>query len=393
MSGPREIEPLRVGPALAVATGLATTTGGALVASGIVFVVVLVTGIVGEEASYLPSVYDAALRALMGGVLLCVGAALFVELFRGIAERTMRLRAAERRAELPVAPRVPIVEARRLREDPYLGVAVLAWFAVVLGPVVALVDLVSGFDYDGIALVAGIAMTLAAVGLFALRGWLGRRWAQRVERIPGPGRGARMAHRRLAAAKGGIGWRVATGFALQLGVYAFLAGVMLRQPCRGCDPIDYGGGPIEGVIDVLVGLGGVLILIPIALLLLSTVPFLARTALRERRTLRAARGGDLAPSEDVDAQLTGTGALQHVGFGLTVIGFVLLMLGATPWTALANVSADSEEVATLSAFQPLLAPGWALVVAGLVAGVTGVLETRARRRAIHRALPGYDVGV
>ena len=393
MSGPRDIEPLPVGPALALATGLATTTGGAFVASGIVFVVVLVTGIIGEEAYSLPSVFDAMLRALMGGVLVVTGAALLVELLRGIVERRMRLRAAERRHALAAAPRVPVVEARRLREDPYGGVMVLAWFAVVLGPVTALVDLVTGFDYDGIALLAGVGITLAAVGLFALRGWLGRRWEARVKRLPGPGGGARMAHPRPAGAKRREGRWAAAGFALQLGAYVFFAGVLLRQPCRDCDPVDYGGGPIEGVIDALVSVGGVLILIPIALLLLSTVPFLVRTAVLERRTLRAAREGALSPSADVDAQLTGAGALSHLASGLTVIGFLLVILGATPWTVLANDSAGDDDIATLAAFQPLLAPGWALIAAGLAAGIAGVVETRARRAAIHRALPRYDVGV
>ncbi|GAA4774845.1 hypothetical protein [Microbacterium gilvum] len=394
---PRRIEPLPVGPALAVVAGLGAVTIGTFAAAGIAFVVVLVAGIVGEEAIGMPSVLDVLSRSLMGGVLLAVGAALLVELPRGILERRMRLRAAERRGSGPDAPRLPRAEDRALREEPYGGLLVLAWFAVVLGPVVMLVDLVSGFDFDGIALGAGAAITLGAVGLFFAHGGLARRWTARVERVRGPGPGtrrrggtARAATRRAGAATKAIGWRVVTGFALQLGVYAFFAGVILRQPCRGCDQIDYGGGPMEGVVDLLVGLGGLLILIPVALLLASTVPFLLRTARAERRIVRDARAGTLQRSDDVLSQLTAPGWLTRLAYGLATVGALLVLLGIAPWTALVNDSASEDDVGALAGLSVLLAPGVGVLVAGLAAGIAGAVDSRARRAAILAALG--DVG-
>ncbi|MER7797342.1 hypothetical protein [Microbacterium sp. NPDC096154] len=383
---PLPVEPLPVGPLQAVVSGFATVTVGAFVAAGIVFGVVLIGGILSEEVLRLPSVYDVAFRASLAMVLLWVALMIPAEMVRNVVDKWMRLRAAEARFAAPEAPRLPAAEHRRLRADPYGSLVAVAWFAVVLGPIVVLAAFVAGLGPAvavGVTLV-GIALTLGAILLFVTARRFATAWDARAARLPASVASARRRHTPTR------GWNVAAAVALQLGVYAFFGGVVLRQPCRDCDPVDYGDSPIEGLIDVLVGLGGALVVVPVVLLLLTTLPHLVRTALAERRTLRAARAGTLQPGDEVAAQLLDLGTLERLAYGLTVLGFTLLMLGGTSWGALANDHAASEDVAALEALHVLLAPGAGLVLAGLAAGIAGVVEARSRRAAIHAALPGFD---
>jgi|GEM_PF-4338466 len=391
--GGRVVEPGPVGPLQALVSGLATLTVGVFAAALILFGALLVFGIVGEEVLSLPSVFDVALRGLIGPMGALVGCAILFELGRRALDRWMRLRAAEARfRENPAAPRLPIAEHRRLRSDPFWPLRIVAMFLVVLGPVTMIVELVSGFEFDGIALVVGALMTAAAIGLFAAATAGGTAWSARLDRIPGPV--AATTPRRAArpgAKRSGAAWVVLV-VALQIGATVFFGGVLIRQPCRGCDPIDWGGGPMEGVIDVLVGAGALLVAVPVVTLLASTLPFLIGRLRRERRAVRAALAGTLEPDEDAAVQLEATGSVEWLGHGLAVVGFSLLMIGSIAWGALANEGAADEDVAALTGLQVLLGPGAALVAVALAVGVAGVVEARRRRALIHRALPGFDVG-
>ncbi|WP_156760778.1 hypothetical protein [Microbacterium karelineae] len=293
--------------------------------------------------------------------------------------------AADRRN--PGAPRLPRLDHAHLKDGPGAGLLILGLFLVVLGPCVALVDVVSGLDYDGIALIVGIGLTGLGALAFVLRGSLDAAHSRRIEGIPGPVRGqqipaARERHPRV--------WLFAAGVVLQLGLGVFYLGVLLRQPCRDCDQRSYGDSWIEDAIDLFVGLGAVAIALPLLLLVATSLPAVIGSLRSEHETRRRAQNGTLTWTHDAAAQLKSTGTWLAVAQVVAVVGFVVLGAGLIPILGSDSVM-DDEERAILTPFTNAIVPGIALIVVGVAVAIFAQFESASRRAAIHRALPGHDV--
>ena len=396
MSAPgagRAVEPLPVGPGLALAVGVGAVVNGAFAACALVLVCVVVVGVATEQIADLGDAFDAALRGVMAGFLVVLPSALLVLAANRVIELELRMRAAERRIghRAPTDPEPPLIprrDAATLDTQRTLPLWVIGLTLVVLGPVTIIVELVSEWEYHGVAALAGLILTGLAIGILAIAARDARRWQARWERLPRSAGAKRPEPSPVPRGRGGIGGLV--GLVVGAGGTLFFAGVILKQPCRTCDEIDWSGSPVDGVISALVGLGGFLILIPLALAALSTLPSLIRRFGEERRILREAEAGTLRPDQRTADALWSTGPWGSLAFGLTVIGFTALMIGMIPWGTLANDGADEADRAALAGLDAFLWPGAAIVLLGLATGAIGAVADRARRAAIHRALPGWD---
>lgn len=346
-------------------TGLAIAAG-----AGAFFLLILITALVGEEAfglDYAP--FDPIVRASVGLVSLKLVAGL------GIGVYALALRRAATARQLADAARtdpdrVGTWADRRDLEiaGPFAAATTFTWFyvgAVVLAAILFVVALAETFRYnpssawEGVGVLVVILITgavVAALGLvvrFVLRpryrdakSWVELEWDARARsaatrderqtRAASAAEPVEFGGAHLAFASITRIASVVTPIVGAAGFVLFLAGVFLRQPCRRCDQI-YWGQPVESVIDVLVVIGGPLLILAALIGIVAALAALARLVL-ERRMLRhlAETGAPRPRPAQLIEHLTQDGPGMWAGaalVGASVPAIVVAVLASAPVVA------------------------------------------------------------
>lgn len=392
---------------LAITRSLIEVVIGFLVGTGGMFAVLLVGGIVGEEALfdlYAGADLDFVGRGGAGALLLFVAGGAVLLPVLGAIERAQLLAVVERHA-VEHADAVPPAGVReRVKLSPARGLARLMLglgiVALVVGAVIAIV-LTEGADDPEPWVTLGVCAVLAL-------GWLGLRpvwraldssWSSRADLLreqwtrrvplavaaderrrrdaisdPGPRLLDRRSTRGLGRATG------AAGALLFVSLAAWFVSVWLRQPCRTCDERFF-DDPMDQVISVWSLVGGVAILISAVFLAIVALAWLVVIALRERAAARWVADGRLrrAPVSMVAWLLVSDRAAVLAARTLAAIGAALLMVALSaiwftvPWV---NVGLFAGIAAAL------------LVVASVMGAADARRAARARNALRATCAPG-----
>ena len=342
-------------PALQLVSALHRLVAGFTVGSIATFLLVVVIGLVFEEVGVAAMLgigldFDALFRASMIPVLISWGAMTLVWPAVVVA-RPFALASAAREFAVQHPDDAPPRDVRQeITNTPAkamgaMGTVLMFIFGVLLLILISMTIYMASESFDSflISLAAtGVGLVLFGIG-YAMhqyqrrtatpqREWAGelqKQWnaaARRADAAEQKARANRPVAELPALAHGG-GWAsTLLAWMLMIGFAVFMLGVLLRQPCRDCDQIEWGPGG-ENLIAVLSGTGGTLLtlagVVCAALWLFSTArAFVAQ--LRMRRWLTTAGEVQVNDKERLAGELArpdglGLLALTLAGFGTTVL--------------------------------------------------------------------------
>lgn len=399
--------------ALRVTHGLNAVTIGMGVSVVSAFLLVVVLGIVNQELDGLDDVLrlgrdlDGLLQAMFAPILILAGVLLVAGPIGFVWRRTATFAAANRFAAQHPSDAPPRRVREGLRRTPsdalesagVFGVIASGLLVVVAGVllIAALVENPEDIASLTILLVSAAVAVLISI-VATVRGRRGQpaekqrvlalqhQWKAPAKRAERAERSLRLAFPRADVPRilrgGSLWWLFGVLYlTVWLGVAVFVVGLLLRQPCRLCEPrvLDPFG---EGAIDVFSGAGGFLILASgIASVVLWLALLLVGFAREEvlRRWLTRAGGvriaGPQQRAELLDLPLAGT-MLSQVLAGCAAV--VLVVTGAAVSAGLPNFDARAAWLT-----------GGALLLVALVSGVLASRrEVRLRMLVRDTLMPG-----
>ncbi|GAA1778924.1 hypothetical protein [Agromyces lapidis] len=379
-----------------------------------VFLLGLMTGIVGEEALGPLSrelEADATLRGSFGSLFVVVPAAMALLGVAGGVERLLWPRALsrQRRDEPDAVP--PSRVRRRLRTTPGAMFGRVALGIGLVGVAVSLLMLGilatdSGSTDDAVTWIVLLGGLVGAAGwLLARRLWraLDRSWNERLVAARGR-RGdvtraldAERERRERASPDDGppiLGpaadrrLRRVTGIAaipFALACVAWIVSVYARQQCRGCDPVSY-DQPIEQAIDAVSLAGGIAVLLTSAALAACGLGWLVLAAMRRSAAARWVADGvpRRAPEDRLEWLLLGDTAAVGVARLLAGVAALPLMLA---FTGVPLFDIDYT-VSWIDVGACLLTAGGLLLAAVVVSLVDASRAVRSRNRLRAACSPG-----
>ncbi|MCC2593623.1 hypothetical protein LKO27_09415 [Tessaracoccus sp. OS52] len=357
---------------------LLTILARTAIVCGVISLVVLVFGIAVEEGALgldydVAQGIDAYLRSFMGIVALGggFGLGLLAAIAHDIYRREQR-KVLNRVVEDGAGRRneIPVDWQRRAISESRLGSMILSGFAAVLGPIVVISGIVMVVGDDDVPFALGalaVGAVMSWVGIVGLRaafrdkgGAAQELWAKKLpplhpnepaRRYDSDGNLQKVGARELAAtaeAKSALaaapeavrrlaGLDRLAGIVMNLSLGLFLASglittgiVLLRQPCRECDPRTFDVG-VEALIDSALLLTSVLTIIGVGVLVAATVVEVLVT-LRLRRTfleLAADPDSPAPPWYLLRRLLLEEAPMQSLTGHLHTVGVLCLALGLT----------------------------------------------------------------
>ncbi|MCB7135186.1 hypothetical protein [Cellulosimicrobium marinum] len=382
------------GRALVLLDGLATAVGAVLGAAVASFLALLGVVLVGGEVfgSWRFELEELG-RGVLGwwALLVVLAAVVFVPLRAAATARLAHELAAAARPRTHVPPRS--VRDRIARSGPPGAVTGLLWTTLAVAGVggggIGAVMLASDDASGRAVVVAGVVLAGASgLGLVAARGWRTRwestqhwlrtTWGQNEARAaeaaerraraalgPAPVTGRSRAEDRVRSRRTTVGSAV-VGAGGAVGFVLFMVGLFLRQPGRNA-PRRYYGPFGETLIDVLVGVGGVLVAAAALCLVVWLGATVVRAGLQERR-VRAALADPALARPLPDAVVLDVATAPHTTAGLVAVGWLVLLGFVSPVVTAAATgtlpgpwSAGSAQLVAIACAVTGLAAGYVVV--------------------------------
>lgn len=387
-AGSDPVTPAPLSVPRAVVQGGAAVTATAGIAAVILLAGTIVVGILSDEVLSSEDRLGLLARGAIAGLPILVMVGIFGETLRSALESALLRRDV---ARLAAGLTPPCIERRLVHAGPHEALTVNGVAGIVIGALALGLGLLLAADEQqallarvlvpstgGLLLLGGIALTRwsrrGGRGRAAWeRAWpqLAARWGRPVPPVPRARR-----RRRLAV----LGW--ASGAAMS-GAALFMLGVLMRQPGRNADPIEW-AEPGERAIDGLVSTGAVVMGVALLALLAVHGGLLISAADRDRRTVGALERGTRVLADRVDAVLLDRSPLEHGATALGTAGWIVAAYGWAPGFMVAIES--PAEAAGIQPIGALAVPGLLAVAAAWALCTIGAVRLRARRARIHAVL-------